>query len=164
MTASGRFARQRFTDDFGAAALTTRPMVSACSNSLFGMPANVAPAIVRAAPNPRDEHRNRAATSMHPEAVSPEIPSLRDSLDLPSLWLKSAPCPLVSGPVRPSRPLCSFTSDETRPSSAHRGPSVAALPQDDNHSPLPPVLVYALSGPPQTDPPDSPARRAFRRA
>src|SRR3954468_352170 len=26
--------------------------------------------------------------------------SLRDSLDLPNLWLESAPCPSVSGPVR----------------------------------------------------------------
>jgi hypothetical protein len=37
----------------------------------------------------------------HPEAVSQRNPgSLRDSLDWPSLWLESAPCPLVSGRVR----------------------------------------------------------------
>src|SRR4051812_36705347 len=31
--------------------------------------------------------------------------ALRNSLDLPTLWLESAPCPSVSGPVRPLRQL-----------------------------------------------------------
>src|SRR4051812_10461903 len=85
-----------------------RPAVSACSDSLNGMQTNVAPAMVRVAPNPREEHRNRAPKPMRPEAVSQRNPgSLRDSLDLPSLWLESVPCPLVSGLVRPSRHLCS---------------------------------------------------------
>src|SRR4051812_9971796 len=47
-------------------------------------------------------HRVSATEAKRPEAVSQRNPgSLRDSLDLPSLWLESAPCPLVSGPVRP---------------------------------------------------------------
>src|SRR3954469_25196960 len=47
--------------------------------------------------------------SKHPEAVNQgPTGSLRDSLDVPSLSLESAPCPLVSGPVRPSRHLWSF--------------------------------------------------------
>src|SRR5207245_1159249 len=56
-----------------------------------------------------------AAEAKRPEAVSQGNPgSLCDSLALPSLWLESAPCPSVSGPVRPSRPLWSSAVPASR--------------------------------------------------
>src|SRR3954466_3882045 len=85
------------------------------------------------------------AISKHPEAVNQGITgSLRDSLDVPSLSLQSAPCPLGSGPVRrggsgalpPSRTLWfpSFPEIPEEPANgiAHSASEVH-LGADDDH-------------------------------
>src|SRR5438309_5347193 len=52
-------------------------------------------------PNPREECRIRAPQPMRPEAVGQRNHgSLGYARDLATVWLESAPCPLVSGLVR----------------------------------------------------------------
>jgi D-3-phosphoglycerate dehydrogenase len=73
---------------------------------------------------------------MRPEVVSQrDRGSLGYARDLPTFWLESVPCPLVSGSVRPLRHLCSSAGNPRRPI-CFDGPSIATLPHDDIRVPL----------------------------